>query len=68
MKRGVFEIFIYIRTRIRYVLSQRRVSDFRTPTTCFILLENDILNEISFIEYHDTRARNHYTKKVYLPF
>jgi len=49
------------------LISQRQLSDSRTPTTCVILFENTNLNEIYFLEYHGTRARNHHSHKLYLP-
>jgi hypothetical protein len=49
------------------LISQRQLSDSRTPTTCFILFENNSSNEICFLKYLGTRARNHHAHKLYLP-
>ena len=52
------------------MISQRQLSDSRTPTTCFILFENASSinsNEINFLQYCGTRARNHHSQKLYLP-
>jgi hypothetical protein len=56
-------------THIRRLISQRQLSDSRTPTTCFILFENanSNSNEIHFLEYLGTRARNHHGHRLYLP-
>jgi hypothetical protein len=54
-------------THISRLISQRQLSDSRTPTTCFIIFENASSNGIYFLEYRGTRARNHHSHKLYLP-
>jgi hypothetical protein len=49
------------------LISQRQLSDSRTPTKCFILFENGNSNEICFHEYLGTRARKHHSHTLYLP-
>ncbi|CAF1000377.1 unnamed protein product, partial [Adineta ricciae] len=55
---------------VSYFISQRQLSDSRGPTNCVMLFENALsttVNEIVFVEYCGTRARNHHKHRLYLP-
>ncbi|CAF0754605.1 unnamed protein product [Adineta ricciae] len=53
-----------------HFISQRQLSDSRVPTNCVMLFENAFpttINDIVFVEYCGTRARNHHKHRLYIP-